>query len=47
MKLLGSTESKIAKDKNVENVPHLEVVEVVVGHCILINNDYLQDSLIL
>ena len=47
MKLLVSTESKITKDKNVENVPHLEVVEVVVGHCILINNDYLQDSLIL
>ena len=41
MKLLGSTESKITKDKNVENVPHLEVVEVVVAHCILINNDYL------
>ena len=27
MKLLGSTESKITKDKNGENVPHLEVVE--------------------
>ena len=29
MKLLGSTESKITKDKNGENVPHLEVVELV------------------
>ena len=25
MKLLGSTESKITKDKNVENVPHFEI----------------------
>ena len=29
MKLLGSTESKISKDKNGENVPHLEVAELV------------------
>ena len=29
MKLLGSAEGKITKDKNVENVPHLEVVELV------------------
>ena len=28
MKLLGSTESKITKDKNCENVPHLEITEV-------------------
>ena len=27
MKLLGSAESKIIKDKNGENVPHLEVAE--------------------
>ena len=40
MKLLGSTESKITKDKNGENVPHLEVVELVLVHCNLINNDY-------
>ena len=26
MKLLGSTESKITKDKNGENVPHLEIL---------------------
>ena len=32
-KLLGSTESKITKDKNGENVPHLEVVELVLVHC--------------
>ena len=33
MKLLGSTVSKINKDENGENVPHLEVVEVVLVHC--------------
>ena len=47
MKLLGSTESKTTKDKNCENVPHLEVVELVLVHCNLVNNDYQQDSRIL
>ena len=47
MKLLGSTESKITKDKNGENVPHLEVVELVLVHSNLANNDYQQDSRIL
>ena len=40
MKLLGSTESKITKDKNGKNVPHLEIVELVLVHCNLVNNDY-------
>ena len=47
MKLLGSTESKITKDKNGENVPHLEVIELVLVHCNLVNNDYQQNSRIL
>ena len=47
MKLLGSTESKITKNKNGENVPHLEVVELVLVHCNLVNKDYQQDSRIL
>ena len=47
MKLLESTESKITKDKNSENVPHLEIVELVLVHCHLANNDYWQDSRIL
>ena len=47
MKLLGSTNSKITKDKNGENVPHLEIVEVVLFHCNLVNNDYQQNSRIL
>ena len=32
MKLLGSTESKITKDKNGENAPHLEIVQLVLVH---------------
>ena len=32
MKLLGSTKSKITKDENGENVPHLEITEVVLIH---------------
>ena len=44
MKLLGNTEIKITKDKNGENVPHLEIVELVLVHCNLVNNDYQQDS---
>ena len=47
MKLLESTESKITKDKNGENVPRLEVVELALVHCNLVNNDYQQDSRIL
>ena len=47
MKLLGSTENKITKEKNGENVTHLEVVELVLVHCNLVNNDYQQDSRIL
>ena len=47
MKLLGSTESKITKDKIGENVPYLEVVELALVHCNLVNNYYQQDSRIL
>ena len=47
MKLLGSTVSKITKDKNGENLPHLEIVELVLVHCNLVNNDYQQCSRIL
>ena len=47
MKLLGSTESKITKDKNGENVPHLEITKIVLVHCNIVNNDYQQDSRIL
>ena len=44
MKLPGNNENKIVKDKNGENVPYLEITEVVLVHCNIINNDYQQDS---
>ena len=47
MKLLGSTKNKITKDKNGENSPHLEITEVVLVHCNMVNNDYQQDSRVL
>ena len=47
MKLLRSTEAKISKDRHCENVSHLEVVELVLVHCNLVNNDYQQDLRIL
>ena len=47
MKLLESTENKITKDKNGDNVMHLEIREVVLVHCNIVNNDYQQDSRIL
>ena len=40
MKLVGSTENKITKDKTDENVPHLEITEVVLVHCNIVNNEY-------
>ena len=46
-KLPGSTKNKITKDKNNENVPHLEITEVVLVHCDIVNNDYQQDSRVL
>ena len=44
MKILGSTKNNITEDKNGENVPHLEITEVVLAHCNIVNNDYQQDS---
>ena len=46
-KLLGSTKNKITEDKNGENVPHLEIMELVLVHCNIVNNDYQQDSRVL
>ena len=47
IKLLGSAENKITKDKNGENVPHLEITQVVLVHCDIANNDSQQDSRVL
>ena len=47
MKLLGSIKNKINKDENGQNVPHLEIAEVVLVHCNMVNNDFQQDSRVL
>ena len=44
MKLLGSTKSKIKTDENGENLPHLEITEVVLIQCNIFNNNYQQNS---
>ena len=47
MKLIGSTKNKKTKDKNGENVPNLEITEVVLIYCNIVINDYQQDSRVL
>ena len=47
MKLLGSTKKDVNKDKDGEDVPKLESVEVVLVHCNLVNNSYQQASKVL
>ena len=47
MRLHGSTENKITKDKNGKNVPDLEITEVVLVSYDILNNDYQQDSTVL
>ena len=47
MKLLGSTKEDVDSDKNNENVPKLESVEVVLVHCNLVKNDYQHTSNVL
>ena len=47
MKLPGSTENKISKNKKGENLPHLKITEVVIVHCNILSNDYQQDSRVL
>ena len=42
MKLLGSTKDTIDSDKDSENVPRLQNVEVILVHCNLVNNSYKQ-----
>ena len=43
MKLLRSNKSKITKKENGENVPYLEINEVVLIHCNVVNNSYQQN----
>ena len=44
MKLLGSTKSKITKDKNGENIPHLKITKLVLINCNIVNNNYQRIS---
>ena len=47
MKLFGSTKKLIDKTKNGKKIPSLEVAEVVLVHCNLVNNQYQQKSEVL
>ena len=47
MKLLGSTKKDVDSDKNSEDVPKLESVEVDLVHCNLVKNDYQHTSKVL
>ena len=47
IKLFGSTKSKTSKDENGKNVHHLEITEVILVHCNIVNNDYQQNSRVL
>ena len=47
VKLLGSTKKDVEKDKDGEDVPNLESVEVVLMHCNLVNNSYQKASKVL
>ena len=47
MKLLESTENKITKYENGDNVPHLETTEVILVHCDIANNSFQQDPRVL
>ena len=47
MKLPGSTTNKINKNKNGDNVPHLETTDAILFHCNIVNNDYQHDSRVL
>ena len=44
MKLLGSTKKDVDQDKDGEDVPKLESVEVISVHCNLVNHNYQQTS---
>ena len=47
MKLLGIIESKMTEDKNGKDVPHLEITEVILVHCNIVDNDCQPDLRIL
>ena len=47
IKLIGSTKSKITKNEDSENVPHLEISEVILVHRNVAINNYQQNSIVL
>ena len=47
IKLLESTKSKITNYQNCQNVPHLEISEVVLIHCNIVSSNYQQNSRVL
>ena len=47
MKLFGSAMSKVTKDENGKNMPYLEIAEVVLIYCNVVNNSYQQNSRVL
>ena len=47
MKLLGSNKIMITKDKNGKNMLHLEITEVILDYCNIVNNDHQQISRVL
>ena len=46
MKLLKNTKNELT-NKNKDNVPNLEITEVVLVYCSIVNNDFQQDSRVL
>ena len=47
MKLLETTKNKTTKEENGENIPYLEITQVVLIHCHTVSNNYQQDSRVL
>ena len=47
MKLRGSIKNKITKSQKTENVSRLEITEVLLVHCNIVNNNYQHDSRVL
>ena len=47
IKLLEGTKNKATKDKNADDVPHVDINEVLLVHCNIVNNDYQHYSRVL
>ena len=47
VELLESAKNRTTRDKNYENVSHSEIIEIVLVHCNILNNDCQQDTRVL